>query len=242
MTLSLSALSLVRTVIFKKIIGILIYNKTIQDGVKQVQIIKEDFSEVFFNLAADSKYSIKLCSPNVSEKAMQNLYQVSSNTIPKELITNMNIKHFYDKSSEIEAIDTMMEHSHNVYNNQTLHANLYIFDNQKAIVTSANFNLKGLKSVEMNYGLLVTDTALVDEMLADFVGIKRNTEKTSLLEPSHISKTKKLLEKLYSSRNSMDKFPVIDERKIKELLPLLSSWQKNVTQCILSGASIILCK
>lgn len=51
-----------------------------------------------------------------------------------------------------------------------LHAKIYIFDDQKAIITSANLTLSGFKR-NIEYGVLINDPEMVRKIVVDFQSI-----------------------------------------------------------------------
>lgn len=70
---------------------------------------------------------------------------------------------FVRQASDIEAIELLLKNGIKVYNHQHLHAKIYSFDNQKAIVTSANLTYNGLNK-NYEYGILINDLNVVSDI------------------------------------------------------------------------------
>lgn len=152
-----------------------------------LKIIKTDLNNEFFNLVKSSKRTIKLCSPFVKEPIINEILERKNNNARLTLITNFNFNHFYKKSSDIEAINNVIDHSYQVINCQNLHAKIYIFDDNVSIITSSNLTTSGFNR-NLEYGIKIYDHPINNLVVEDYNNIVKqysnyevNKEQVSLV-------------------------------------------------------------
>jgi len=125
-----------------------------------------------------------------------------------------------------------------VRNYPTLHAKTYIFDSQRAIITSANLTLGGLKN---NYecGVLIHDSNTAGQLKADFLQIFADEEKVSAVTEEILSITEDILAKVPKEKrikfekSERDLFPAAEyepqddlyDGGIKTIVNTLSGWR-----------------
>lgn len=132
-----------------------------------VEAIKENFNDVFFDLIRSTRNSIKLCSPFVKKPIIDQIFDNKHINADLTLITNFNLNYFYRQSSDIEAMDKIIDTSYNVINCQNLHAKIYIFDDEVSIITSANLTYSGFNR-NLEYGVKVDDRLVIQTIVNDY--------------------------------------------------------------------------
>ena len=95
-----------------------------------------------------------IISPFVSYDAVKILVPYLRDSLKCRLLTRWNEVDFWNGASDLEALDLLMHLKVDVKSLQNLHAKVYVFDCQKAILTSANFTVGGLRR-NLEWGLLL---------------------------------------------------------------------------------------
>lgn len=132
-----------------------------------MQLIKNPSDDLFFNLTTSSNNNILLCAPYIKTNIISKILKTKKENTNLILITASNLGSFISRGSDIEAIKLLLENNIKVYNYQNLHAKCYIFDNEKAIVTSSNLTYSGLvKNYE--YGCLINELDTIKEITNDY--------------------------------------------------------------------------
>ena len=90
------------------------------------------------------------------------------------MISNFSMPNFYQRSSDIEAFQDIIENKDRIYNCQTLHAKFYIFDDRYAIITSSNLTYSGLEK-NIEYGVFIRDKKLINQSIRDYYEICKNS-------------------------------------------------------------------
>jgi PLD-like domain len=114
--------------------------------------------------------SLKIISPFVGEDMCNTLIQ-DFNIDSVELITRFNIRDWAIGVSSINGIEMLFSDGVKIFGVKDLHSKVYIFDDSKAIVTSANFTNGGLIN---NYecGILIDDRETIVELCNYFESLK----------------------------------------------------------------------
>ncbi|WP_300385129.1 phospholipase D-like domain-containing protein, partial [Clostridium sp.] len=159
-----------------------------------IEIINENLNDRFFNLVSDSKQTIKLCSPFVKEDIIKEIYNNKKTNVSIDIISNFSIPNFYKGSSDIEAFNLVEKNKDRIFNCQKLHAKIYIFDNNKSIITSSNLTYSGLNK-NLEYGVFINDLNLVNKTIVDFIEIC-NDKNNSIIKENNILEIEKILRSL----------------------------------------------
>lgn len=136
-------------------------------GGDMVEALKENFKDVFFDLIKSARNCIKLCSPFVKKTIIDEIFDNKQNNTELTLITNFNLNYFYRRSSDIEAINKIIDAPYNVLNCQNLHAKIYIFDDEVSIITSSNLTYSGFNR-NLEYGMKVDDRSITQTIVNDY--------------------------------------------------------------------------
>ena len=108
------------------------------------------------------------------------------------LLTNYKLNSFYRSSSDIDALRCFIDNEIRVRNYSRLHAKTYIFDTDKALITSGNLTLGGLQN---NYecGVLICDNVTVAKLKTDYLKIFKDDEYGSEITNEILQTTENIL-------------------------------------------------
>lgn len=73
-----------------------------------MKIINVPLYDIIFGLIESSKYSIKLCSPFIKSEIVDQIYKTAKDYCEISVITNVNLMSMYKKSSDIDALNTIL--------------------------------------------------------------------------------------------------------------------------------------
>lgn len=202
-----------------------------------VEIINEPISDRFYSLVSSSKATMRLCAPYVKESIVNSIYDNKKGNVKVDFISNFSIPNFYKRSSDIEAFKTVIEYQDKIYNCQTLHAKIYIFDDKYSIITSSNLTPSGFKK-NLEYGVFISDTSLVNKTVTDFKAICNN-ESTGRINAKKIIDVENILRNLpkykdidlenSNNNTEIDSILAVD---INLLKGNLSKWKKTTFEVI----------
>ncbi|WP_303823018.1 phospholipase D-like domain-containing protein [Ruminococcus flavefaciens] len=112
-----------------------------------MEILTTNHYDRIKELFKDSKCKIRIMSPYLSKSLAENLCElVKEKRIECQFITRIYLEDLYVKANNIDAIELMVKSGIQVYALKFLHTKLYIFDDDRAVVGSANFTASGFKS------------------------------------------------------------------------------------------------
>lgn len=193
--------------------------------------MSESINDRFYNLVEDSKSNIRLCAPYVKDEIVNNIYDYKKPNVKVDFISNFSMPNFYKRSSDIEAFKTITNQGDDVFNCQTLHAKIYIFDDKYSIITSSNLTPSGFEK-NLEYGVFIKDATLVNKTVIDFKAICDN-QKTGRIDAKRVLHIDTILKSLpvyndtnlehYNQNTEVDSILDIDMNLIKANL---NSWKK----------------
>ncbi len=129
----------------------------------RIQVITNDHDEVFFDYLDSCQKRIRIISPFLSVPMADRLCKNMNSSVTCSFITRLYIEDLYNRANSIEAIRMMMESGIDVYAVKGLHTKLYLFDDDKAIIGSANFTSGGFKS-NIELSLALENEPVIDEL------------------------------------------------------------------------------
>lgn len=196
--------------------------------------VKTPSNEIFYNLVENSRESLYLCSPFIKKEIIDEILQRRNDGIDTVVITSSNISNFLNGSLDISAIKELINRGIVVRNYQNLHAKVYLFDNKKALITSANLTNNALYR-NFEYGILIEDEkAIVDQIYDDYIQMTCDDEcgtfDLALLERLEKIKKDYIQRPVISIDEDNDTLIVVND--ISKLTKKMSSWQKDVFLCI----------
>lgn len=197
------------------------------------KLLKNPTESIFMSLLSSAKDEVLLCAPFIKKDIIQNILKNKKNTTKLIVITTCNISSFIRKASDIEAIEVLLDKGIKVYNHQHLHAKVYSFDCEKAIITSANLTYSGMNK-NYEYGILVDDKETVfsiDDDLQCLVDDNLSgefTKESILFIKEQIEFFKDKEYKIKTDKFGDDVF----ESKVDFETKYLNSWQKDIFDII----------
>jgi phosphatidylserine/phosphatidylglycerophosphate/cardiolipin synthase-like enzyme len=187
----------------------------------------------FLSLCRSAERNIRLCAPFVKEEIIADIFSAKKQDVGIDLITNINLKNFYNGISDLAAIAQIVENAYgSVYNRSNLHAKFYIFDKNFCIITSANLTSSGMKR-NFEYGIITDEQILVNKALKDYTLLAADTL-TGKVSLHNIDIVKKILESIPETKK--ERFPDFDpempdniyDKNKNAVTDNLKGWQKTV--------------
>ena len=198
-----------------------------------LELIKNPCQELFNTLIANSDKKIALCAPYVKKDIVSQILNLKKNDVELVLITSSNLATFATGGSDISAIKYLVEKGINTYNYQNLHAKVYVFDSDKALITSSNLTYGGLVR-NYEYGVYINDEDIIRKINIDY-----NDMLVSELCGKFDKKSIDYIEKTISGLGSKPNV-IIDEEgnvllsqsNVMEIIKKLAPWQRDVFDLI----------
>ncbi len=193
-----------------------------------IRITTQPVYDEFLQMCADAHQNIMLCAPFVKQEIIDDIVAVTDKQLSMQLITNINLQSFHRRASDLSAIERFMDNGQ-VYNCTTLHAKLYIFDNKRCLITSANLTTSGLQK-NLECSILTDDFNLVDSSVYEYNSIIKDN-RVGKLTPQSISDIGRILEKIPPVRKVV--YPQFDlsatyESDVNSIAKSLIGWKKGV--------------
>ncbi len=133
----------------------------------KVRILKSPWQKDFIRLLRGAKEQVQLASPFIKTDVAS---IIAENVHPGAKIDYLNsfkLANFHRGASDLEALSLLIRHNASVRNYHQLHAKIFVFDDQRAVVTSANLTPGGLFN-NFEYGILIEDKKLSAKIAKDF--------------------------------------------------------------------------
>lgn len=202
-----------------------------------IELIKSPWEDLFLEMVEQTEDILRITSPYIKSKSVEKMISAKGSDVSIEYITSFKLMNFYRKSSDFEALSTILNNHGTIKNYQALHAKIYVFDETQAIVTSGNLTYGGLKS-NYEYGVLIRDENNVSSVIQDFYNIF-NSSITGEITPENIENAEKIIQD--TPREKGVKFKPLqyeeDESDIFDagLSPIvenLTGWKLEVFNCL----------
>ncbi|HCO93202.1 MAG TPA: hypothetical protein DIU00_04495 [Phycisphaerales bacterium] len=164
------------------------------DQSMNLEIITNPAIDVFLELVRNS-YEQLYASPFIKANVASMILENKQREAKISLLTSYKLNSFYLNSSDITALKFFIENNVNVRNYPKLHAKTYIFDSEKAFITSGNLTLGGLQN---NYecGVLINDKNTVSKLKSDFLHIFTDDQQVSIITEEILFITENILSKV----------------------------------------------
>jgi phosphatidylserine/phosphatidylglycerophosphate/cardiolipin synthase-like enzyme len=209
-----------------------------------MKIFTTPWKNEFLELVSNSRTSIKITSPFVKENICSEIFKAKSRSSTFELITTFKLMNVYTGSLDLSALELIISNSGVVKNHSKLHSKIYLFDDEKAVITSGNLTTGGLLR-NYEYGILIEDESTVTTISDDFSALS-NHENTGVLKRSDINTVRAILANIpktetiklpsYKFETPEDFFDVI-EAPTEAISATLSGWKLDVFNCLNSFAN-----
>lgn len=196
------------------------------------EVITYPFFNDFLSLCAEARESIILSSPFIKTEIVKNIFKVTKKDLLMELITNINLESFHRKSSDIEAINMVVDKG-TVYNHTTLHAKFFIFDSKKCLITSANLTISGLRK-NFECGVFTDNPNIVNTLVHKYRTIINdpNIGKLSILSTTQIMDILRNIPPATKTFYPPLDIPLIFGPDIYPIRKTLKGWKKAVFELI----------
>jgi len=198
-----------------------------------IQLLKTPTENVFFESIKACNKNIILCAPYIKKNIVQKIIKEKNINANLEVITTANIASFIRGASDIEAIEELLESGIKVINHQHLHAKIYVFDKEKAIITSANLTYNGLNK-NYEYGILIDDKKIIDD-IDDDCSCLIGDELSGEFDLNIVNDIKNQIEKISKIDYKIITDEFCDEKlkvDVLQISNMLSGWQKDVFNII----------
>ena len=200
-----------------------------------ISIVKTPSKDSFFSLIKEANKEMLFCAPFIKKEIVDEILSNRKPGVVLEVITSANLANFVNGSLDVEAIKTLLEAGIKVLNFQNLHAKIYLFDNKKALVTSANLTNNALYN-NYEYGLLLheDEKETVDAIYSDFI-MMMDSELCGSFDENSIKEIEKFVKtfgnnKLTHIDDEGDSVLPIDESD--KISNNLKGWKKDVFNCL----------
>lgn len=144
--------------------------ETEMTSMPEITLIKSPWEDIFLDLVEQTEENLRITSPFIKSKPVEKMISAKRVDVSIEYITSFKLMNFYRKSSDFEALNTILRNDGIIKNYQPLHAKMYIFDQKQAIITSGNLTDGGMNT-NYEYGVLIKDETNVASVMHDFYSL-----------------------------------------------------------------------
>ncbi len=206
-----------------------------------MQLVKSPWRELFYDLSASCKKSIKITSPYVKDNVVSHLMVSKKDAVKVSLLTSFKLMNYYSGASDLNALEHVLKNSGSVGNVQKLHSKIYIFDDEKAVITSGNLTNGGLSN-NYEYGVYFDESDIVAKIQHDFVLLSED-ENTGKISMSEINQAKNILSNVPKSKPitlpDIEIYTGSDDVEIftggvDSITSSLTGWKLEVFNCLLN--------
>ena len=141
-----------------------------------MQYIQPPWENYFFSKVHAAEKSLFISSPYIKHPVAsllcETLQSKHNPNVSIQILTRVRIQDLIDGASDLEAFERLLQLAEvrglevTVKCISNLHAKVYIFDENSAIVTSSNLTPSGLKS-NVEYGIEITEQVAIRQILDD---------------------------------------------------------------------------
>ncbi len=207
----------------------------------KIEVLINPAIDIFMGLVKSSKEQL-FASPFVKNNVTRKVIEIRPKGSRTCLLTSYKLTNFYRGSSDLEALSDCIKNNIEVKSYSKLHAKTYIFDSERAIVTSANFTLGGWRN---NYecGIYVEDRKIVKKLKENFLELFENREESPDVTEEIIKITTRILskvpkeKKIRFEKTEKDIFPEPEndlyDAGINTITNTLSGWRLDVFSALL---------
>lgn len=203
-----------------------------------LEILKNPLENMFLELCGNSQKNIKLCAPFVKQNIIEKIITHKKENTQLNLITNVKLHSFYKGASDIKALSMVLKSGGILYNKGNLHAKYYIFDDEKAIITSGNLTSSGL-SRNYEYGILINDKKLINKIINDYSSVC-DDDITGKINQEQLNEIENILSSIPKSNITLPNIQKILEADEAGKIPInvqdiaykLSGWKKDIFEII----------
>ncbi len=200
-----------------------------------INILNDSIYDIFMNLVENTEKEIKICAPFIKTSIVDDILTYKKQNVNITTITNIKLISFYRKVLDVEALFKILSSNGNIFNYPMLHAKIYIFDDSKLIVTSANLTEAGLK-INKEYGFISDDRDLINTANFDFIKMCKD-DITGKLKLRNLDEIQQLLNSIpKETRIKLPNYELESDEvysyDIIKASPNLVGWKKDVFDII----------
>lgn len=150
------------------------------------------WEELLVDCVNRSKDVIRIASPFIKADAANKLIAAKPTEVQLKYMNAFKLQYFYAGASDLSALTAILEAGGAVRNLQRLHSKMYIFDDSKAIITSANLTRGGLHN-NFEYGVLIEQPSFLNAVISDFEALFGSEEATGPITETEIRKASAII-------------------------------------------------
>ncbi len=198
---------------------------------KLFEIVKNPWDKKLYQLVSQSQKNIKISSPYISKQICKNIFQCKNLQTKIQLITDFKINNLINNSLDIQALEEFIANNSSIKSYPSLHAKIYIFDDEKFVISSSNLTFGGLVK-NFEYGIFSNDKDFSQNVIHDFNQIFDN-EKAFEVNSENISQAKQIIE--IAQKNLEIDLKIIEKEKnylnfisTHSITNSLKGWKKEI--------------
>jgi len=208
-----------------------------------VEIVRSPWHRTLLDAASRTREKLRIASPYIKSDAARSVLDCLPASLAIDVLTDFHLRSFEAGASDLGAFDLLFEHGATVRHRDRLHAKLYIFDTQQAIVTSGNLTPSGL-SRNLEYGVALRDPGLVERIASEFDSLFSARRKTAPVTGEIMTDARAILGQIpkrdhktarrlaVASRRLFEQEPEAESRVFtsgsKVILAGLTGWKREV--------------
>ena len=168
------------------------------------KIVYENHQSRFFDLLGSTKKSAVLVSPFLKKDMAEEISRYLNENIKLKVLTRLDNESMRQNAQDPEALIVFNENFSNLEIKilDDLHAKIYLFDNKKALVTSANLTTRAFKS-NIEYGILLDEPEEIESVIEDVKKLYSKATRFEDYESSIISLVEQSKRKRSRSKDSL---------------------------------------
>jgi predicted Rdx family selenoprotein len=200
-------------------------------------LIKPNWDELFYSCVSQSQERVRIACPFIKQKPVEILLQHLPSSASINCLNSFKLAYFHQQVSDLGALSAIIKRQGTIKSLKYLHAKIYIFDDKKAIITSANLTEQALKR-NYEYGVLIEEKSVVADIISDFDTLFAS-EEVSPVTPNLISDAEKILAGV--PKLPTIKFPKLNIEEpttddfsggVEIIVNTLTGWKKAVFLCL----------
>lgn len=203
-----------------------------------VELLTSPWADRLVALAREASEHIRVCSPFVNRAGVRVLLDAAAPRVELQLLSKFNAAHFAGGFSDTAAFRAILARGGQVRNCQRLHAKVYLFDAQCAVVTSGNLTGGGLRA-NYEYGVLLREPELVETVARDFRRLWDN-EATGVIDTGVLAEIDELVHRAPRVRyvevpttGEMEgEAELVLDKAEAVILDALTGWKRSVFQAL----------
>jgi hypothetical protein len=183
-----------------------------------VEIVRSPWQRVLLEAASRTREKLRIASPYIKSDAARSVLDVVPARLPISVLTDFHLRSFEAGASDLGAFDLLFQRGAAVRHRQRLHAKLYVFDTEQAIVTSGNLTPSGL-SRNLEYGVALRDPDLVERIATEFDSLFLARGKSSPVTSEIMTDARAILDQIPRRDQGTDRHLAAASRRLFEREP-----------------------